>query len=158
MTTLRVRTDGVRLDGSEAACSSVANLPGLRLDEDMPRMVLVALGGLLGSMGRYWLSGVVQEWADSEFPFGTLTVNLAGSFLIGLVMALSLDRGVIGADTRTFLTVGFCGGFTTMSSFSYETLALIREGAVLAAGANAVASVVVCVVAVWVGMAVGRVV
>lgn len=120
--------------------------------------MLVALGGLLGSVGRYWLAGTVQEWADSDFPFGTLTVNVVGSFLIGLVMALSLERGLVGADARTFLTVGFCGGFTTMSTFSYETLALVREGAVLAAGANAAASVVVCVVAVWLGMAAGRIV
>lgn len=124
----------------------------------MPRVVLVALGGLLGSVGRYWLSGAVQQWADSEFPVGTLTVNLAGSFLIGVAMVLSLDRGVIGADTRTFLTVGFCGGFTTMSTLSYETLALLREGAVIAAGANAAVSVVACVIAVWLGMAVGRIV
>lgn len=124
----------------------------------MPRIVLVALGGLLGSVARYWLSGAVQQWADSDFPFGTLAVNLAGSFVLGAVMVLSLDRGVIEADTRTFLTVGFCGGFTTMSTFSYETLALIRDGDVLAAGVNAVLSVVACVIAVWLGMAVGRVI
>jgi CrcB protein len=122
----------------------------------MFRLFLVALGGSLGSVTRYWLAGVVQRAVDADLPFGTLAVNLAGSFLIGLVMALSLDRGALGTDARVFLTVGFCGGFTTMSTFGYETLALLREGDVAMAMLNAVASVVLCVIAVWLGDVLGR--
>lgn len=124
----------------------------------MWRAVLVGSGGFVGSLLRYWLSGAVQQWADSGFPYGTLTVNLAGSFVIGLVMTMSLERGIVGADVRTFLTVGFCGGFTTMSTLSYETLALLREGEMVAAATNAFGGVVACVAAVWVGAAIGRVV
>ena len=120
--------------------------------------MLVGSGGFLGSLLRYWLAGAVQQWADSGFPYGTLAVNLVGSFVIGLVITLSLERGIVGADARTFLTVGLCGGFTTMSALSYETLALLRAGEMVAAGTNALGSVVACVVAVWLGTAVGRVV
>lgn len=119
-------------------------------------MVLVALGGMIGSLGRYWMSGVVQDLAVRPFPYGTLAVNVTGSFALGLIMALSLERGVIGADVRLFLSIGLCGGFTTMSTFSYETFALLREGAVVAAAANAVGTILLCLTAVWLGMVVAR--
>jgi fluoride exporter len=123
----------------------------------VPRTALVALGGLIGSVARYWLSGAVQRLSGTEFPSGTLTVNVVGSFVIALVMALSLERGLLSADTRLFLTTGFCGGFTTMSTFSYETVALLRDGdAVLALG-NVLANVVVTIGAVWLGYVVARV-
>ena len=92
------------------------------------RFAVVALGGLVGSVARFWLAGVAQRVNGSDFPFGTLAVNVLGSFTIGVVMALALERGVVGPTTRLFLTVGFCGGFTTMSTFGYETFALLREG------------------------------
>jgi CrcB protein len=123
----------------------------------VPRTALVALGGLIGSVARYWLSGAVQRLSGTAFPSGTLTVNVVGSFVIALVMALSLERGLLSADTRLFLTTGFCGGFTTMSTFSYETVALLRDGdAVLALG-NVLANVVVTIGAVWLGYLVARV-
>lgn len=124
----------------------------------MRRLVLVALGGMIGSLGRYWMSGVVQDLAERPFPYGTLAVNVTGSFVLGLIMALSLERGAIGADARLFLSIGLCGGFTTMSTFSYETLALLRDGALLAAAANAVGTVLLCLTAVWLGMVVARVI
>jgi fluoride exporter len=117
----------------------------------MYRVVLVALGGSLGSMARYGLAGVVQHASGVQFPWGTFAVNVVGSFTIGLVLALSLDRGLIGADLRIFLTVGFCGGFTTMSTFGYETVALLREGSLVAAFGNVMASVGTCLAAVWLG-------
>jgi len=80
-----------------------------------PRPVLVAVGGLVGSVARYWLSGLMQRMGDGDFPTGTLAVNIIGSFVIGLVMALSLERGRIDEELRILLTTGFCGGFTTMS-------------------------------------------
>jgi len=124
----------------------------------MGRVLLVGLGGCVGSMGRYWLAGVVQAWSGVGFPAGTLAVNVVGSFVLGLVMALSLERAMIGPDARLLLAVGVCGGFTTMSTFSYETLALVRDGSVLAACANAGASVGASVLAVWAGMVLGRLV
>jgi len=111
------------------------------------RFAVVALGGLVGSVARFWLAGVAQRVNGSDFPFGTLAVNVLGSFTIGVVMALALERGVVGPTTRLFLTVGFCGGFTTMSTFGYETFAL----------ANMAASLGGSLIAVWLGYMVGRV-
>jgi fluoride exporter len=113
--------------------------------------LLVAIGGLFGSVARYWLSGIVQNFTSAGFPSGTLVVNILGSFVIGLVMSLSLDRGLLGEDLRILLTTGFCGGFTTMSTFSYETLALLRDGEQLLALGNAGGTFVACLAAVWIG-------
>jgi CrcB protein len=122
----------------------------------VPRSVLVALGGLVGSIARYWLSGAVQGLTGHVFPSGTLAVNVVGSFVIGLVMALSLERGLLNDEWRILLTTGFCGGFTTMSTFSYETLALLRAGESLLALWNAGASFVACLAAAWLGTIVGQ--
>jgi len=119
--------------------------------------VLVGVGGALGSVARYWLGGVVQQVAGSSFPLGTLVVNVLGSFLIGVVMARGLERGLVSPEARIFMTTGFCGGFTTMSTFSYETLALLREGSELAATTNAVGTFAACVGAAWLGQLVGRI-
>jgi CrcB protein len=119
--------------------------------------VLVAIGGLVGSVARYWLSGTTQTWTGAGFPSGTLVVNVLGSFAIGLVMALSLERGAIDDDLRILLTSGFCGGFTTMSTFSYETLALLRDGEQLLALGNVGGTLVACLGAVWLGSLVARV-
>ena len=121
------------------------------------RFAVVALGGLVGSVARFWLAGVAQRVNGSDFPFGTLAVNVLGSFTIGVVMALALERGVVGPTTRLFLTVGFCGGFTTMSTFGYETFALLREGQATFALANMAASLGGSLIAVWLGYMVGRV-
>jgi len=120
------------------------------------RAVLVGLGGLFGSLARYWLAGVVQAFTDSGFPYGTLTVNLLGSFVVGLVTVLSLERGLLNAEMRLLVAVGVCGGFTTMSTFSYETVALLRDGQVLPAMVNLSATIVVCLFAVWLGALLGR--
>ncbi len=123
----------------------------------MTRTLLVALGGLLGSVARYWLGGVVQRLSGSDFPVGTLAVNVLGSFVIGLVMALSLERNTPGPSVRLFLTVGFCGGFTTMSTFSYETLVLFRDQQTAFALGNVAATVGASLTAAWLGYALGRV-
>ena len=122
----------------------------------MAPFVLVAIGGLVGSVARYWLSGATQAWTGTAFPSGTLLVNILGSFVIGLVMALSLERGAIHEDLRILLTSGFCGGFTTMSTFSYETLALLRDGEQLLALGNVGGTLVACLAAVWLGSLVAR--
>jgi CrcB protein len=123
----------------------------------MARSLLVALGGLIGSVARYWLAGVVQRPSVGAFPFGTLTVNVLGSFVVGLVMALSLERGVVQANARLFLATGLCGGFTTMSTFSYETLALMRDGEVMLALGNVALTLTACLLAVVLGQAAARV-
>jgi fluoride exporter len=122
----------------------------------MWRAALVAVGGLVGSLGRYWLAGLAQRWNGAEFPVGTLTVNVVGSFLLGLVMVLSLERGLLSPGLRTFLAVGFCGGFTTMSTFSYETVALLRGGDGALALGNVALTTAACLAAVWLGDVVAR--
>jgi len=122
----------------------------------LPRTALVAVGGLVGSVARYWLSGAVQELTGHVFPSGTLVVNIVGSFVLGVVMALSLDRGLLDDELRILLSTGFCGGFTTMSTFSYETFALLRDGERVLALANVCATLGVCLAAAWLGNVVAR--
>ena len=119
---------------------------------------MVALGGVVGCVARYWLAGFVQQLGSSDFPYGTLAVNILGSLVIGVVMTLSLERGLLSAETRVLLATGFCGGFTTMSTFSYETLALLRDGQAALALGNVGASVFGCTAAVWLGQVLARIV
>jgi fluoride exporter len=115
----------------------------------------VGIGSALGGIARYWCSGVVAMWTGEWFPWGTLIVNVSGSFIIGLMAALSAVEGpfLIRPELRIFVMVGICGGYTTFSSFSLQTFELIREREWLWAGANCVLSVVLCMLAVWLGYA-----
>jgi fluoride exporter len=115
----------------------------------------VALGGALGSVARYALSGIAVRSLGAAFPYGTLFVNVTGSFAIGLLAALVAADGrpQLGADARAFLLVGVLGGFTTFSSFSLETLNLARSGALAPALLNVAGSVVLCLAAVYLGFA-----
>jgi len=119
--------------------------------------VLVAAGGLLGSVARFWISGWAQRIGGSPFPYGTLTVNVLGSFAVGVVAALSYDRGTLSLNARLFLGVGFCGGFTTMSTFSYECFELLREGNLWPAALNVAATLIACIGGAWAGAALTRV-
>jgi CrcB protein len=118
----------------------------------------IALGSALGGVGRYWLSEYVIRRAGDSFPWGTLVVNVSGSFLIGLLAALVGPDSPSPAslNTRLLLMVGICGGYTTFSSFSLQTLALLQKGALLPAGANVVCSVVFCLLATWLGVLAGQ--
>ena len=113
----------------------------------------VAIGGALGTTARYWLSGVVARSVGETFPWGTLVINVTGSFVIGFFGALTGPDGrlFVGSTARQFVMIGFCGGYTTFSSFSIQTLSLLRDGEWLRAGANIVLSVVLCLVGVWLG-------
>jgi CrcB protein len=113
----------------------------------------VALGGALGSVSRFWLAMTVAERLEEIFPWGTLTVNVLGSFVIGFVAILTGPDGrlFVPADARIFVIAGFCGGFTTFSTFSLQTLTLLRDGDVTRAGLNIAVSVTACLVAVWLG-------
>lgn len=117
----------------------------------------VAVGGALGSVARFWCSGCVARLFGETFPWGTLLVNISGSFLIGLFAALAEPGGrrFIGPTGRQFLMYGICGGYTTFSSFSLQTLELVKDGDWFKAGANSAASVAFCLLAVWLGYALG---
>ena len=121
--------------------------------------VWIALGGALGSVARFALNGVVSARFGESFPAGTIVVNVAGSFLIGGLGALVLPEGRMSAEARAFTTqflmIGVCGGFTTFSSFSLQTLNLVREGEWLYASGNILLSVVLCLVATWLGYVLG---
>jgi fluoride exporter len=113
----------------------------------------IALGGALGSVGRYACSGLAARLVGETFPWGTLIVNVVGSFVIGFFATLTGPDGrlLVAPDARQFVLVGVCGGYTTFSSFSLQTLNLLREGDILRAGGNVVGSVLLCLIAVWLG-------
>ena len=118
----------------------------------------VASGGAIGSIARFWLTGVMTALTGPRFPWGTLLINALGAFVIGLVAGLSLTPTRVGIhpDLRVFLMTGVCGGFTTFSAFSLQTLELIETGDTGPAIFYAVASVLVCLVCVWGGTFLGR--
>lgn len=112
----------------------------------------VALGGAVGSVARYWLAGLMAGLATA-FPWATVLANVSGSFLIGLAATLSGPEGrlLVPPEIRQLVIVGLCGGYTTFSSFSLQTLQLAQEGRWLLAGGNVLLSVVACLLAVWLG-------
>lgn len=114
-------------------------------------ILLIGAGGFLGSVARYLLSRYVQQTVLSSFPFGTFWVNILGCFLIGLFYGLSERNGLMSDDLRLFLTVGFCGGFTTFSTFANESLGLLRDESFLYFAAYASLSVFLGLVAVYLG-------
>jgi CrcB protein len=116
-------------------------------------LLLVILGSGLGGGLRYWLSGVIANRFGETFPLGTLVVNVAGSFAIGLFATLTAPEGrwFVPASGRVFFMAGICGGFTTFSSFSLQTLTLARDAQWLYAGLNILGSVALCLIAVWLG-------
>lgn len=122
----------------------------------MDRVLLVALGGGIGSVLRYLTSGVAVRWLGLDFPYGTLIVNVAGSFLIGLVQALAEETAVLPEPARLFLSVGILGGFTTYSAFSYETVRLVELDAFGRAVVNVAVTTVVCLGVCVMGLAAGR--
>lgn len=125
----------------------------------MGAWVAVAAGGAIGSVARFWLTGVMTALTGPRFPWGTLLINVLGSLVIGLVAGLTLVPGRLGmhANIRIFVMTGVCGGFTTFSAFSLQTLELMQAGEVIPALGYVVASVVLCVVATYGGWLLGRV-
>ena len=114
---------------------------------------LVALGSAIGGTLRYWLAAVISEAGASTFPWGTLVINVTGSAAIGLFATLTSADGrlYVPSEWRTFFMVGVCGGYTTFSSFSLQTLAMAEGGEWLADGMNVMGSVAICLIAVWLG-------
>ncbi|MBP9212766.1 MAG: fluoride efflux transporter CrcB [Bacteroidetes bacterium] len=122
----------------------------------MEQYVFIGLGGFLGSIARFGLASVIQNRTESLFPYGTLAVNVIGCFVIGLLMTLFQERVTAGPNLRLFLVIGLLGGFTTFSSFSYDTFAMLKSGNLLGAGLNAGVSLFGCLAATWAGFYAGE--
>jgi CrcB protein len=116
----------------------------------------VGLFGVAGCVSRYWLSSWIHQFMVRPIPFGTLAVNVAGSLLIGLLMGGDLHHPFLAGNLRVGLAVGFLGGFTTFSTFSYETVRLMESGSVGAALINVLLNVALCLLAAWVGIVIAR--
>ena len=115
--------------------------------------LMVALGGALGTITRFVISGLAAASFGETFPWGTMIINVAGSFVIGFFATLTAPDGrlFVSGTTRQFVMTGFCGGFTTFSSFSLQTLNLLSDGEFVQAGGNVVGSVTLCLFSVWLG-------
>ena len=119
----------------------------------MSQYIWIALGSGLGGVTRFAVSGLIAQRYGETFPWGTLFINVSGSFIIGFFAALTAPDGrfLVGGTVRQFVMTGILGGYTTYSSFSLQTLALARDGEWLRAGANATGTFVLCFLAVWLG-------
>lgn len=122
----------------------------------MMQVFAIAIGGAAGAVVRYGMSNGVHSLLGRGFPYGTLSVNVLGSLLMGLLYILLLDRVTLSAEWRAISQIGFLGAFTTFSTFSIETLLLIENGEAMKAGLNVFLSVGVCLLATWMGMLMGR--
>jgi CrcB protein len=121
-----------------------------------PTLWYVALGGALGSSCRFLLGPALQRAFDTLFPIGTLVINVAGSLILGVIAGLVAGGSSLSPDARAFLAIGFCGGFTTFSTFSYETLQLVDEGESLRAAGYVGLSVGLSLAAAFVGLVIAR--
>ncbi|MFC2086208.1 fluoride efflux transporter CrcB [Bacteroidota bacterium] len=113
--------------------------------------LLIGAGGFIGTISRYFSQILIQRWFQTLFPLGTMSVNIIGSFIIGVVYAFSEKSNVLTPEIRLFLTVGFCGGFTTFSSFSYNIMNLAKDYGVLYNLFYIIGSIVLGVLAVYLG-------
>jgi len=120
------------------------------------RWLIVGIGGGLGAMLRYGAAGLVQNLFGSHFPWGTLCVNVTGSFLIGVVLSFFEIKGLSSTEWRLFLTVGILGGFTTYSTFSAEVLSQIRDGEFFFAGYNVGGTIFLVLIGCWLGDTITR--
>jgi fluoride exporter len=119
-------------------------------------VLLIALGGSIGAVARYGLAGLVQRFTTPYFPFGTFVVNIVGCLAFGILAGLAEQRFALGPAARAFLLIGVLGGFTTFSSFSFETFQLLRDAEIMRATLNAVGQLVAGVFAMWLGFVLAR--
>jgi fluoride exporter len=119
-------------------------------------LLYVAVGSAIGGVARYLVGGLLQRWFDTTFPAGTLLINISGSFLLGTITRCAIDTPTLTPELRALLTIGLCGGFTTFSSFSYETVALLEDGEWTRAGLYVAASVLLSLLATLLGFALAR--
>jgi fluoride exporter len=116
----------------------------------MSLWLIIGLGGFIGAILRYWISGWIQSGIVT-FPLGTLGVNFLGSLLLAMIMYTSEYRGIVDIETRVFLTIGVLGSFTTMSTFSFESMKLLEQNQYILFGLNLVGTVTICLLAVYLG-------
>ena len=119
-------------------------------------LLLVGLGGALGSMARYLFSTLISRLALSLFPFGTFAVNVVGCVLFGIIVGLAEQRSVFRPEARAFLLIGVLGGFTTFSTFAFESFQLLRDGQFISAAVNVAGQVIAGVVGLWAGFVFSR--
>ena len=117
----------------------------------------VACGGAIGAMSRYWVYNAFLKASESKFPWATLTVNIAGSFLIGIAFVLITERSEVEPEMRGLVTVGFLGAFTTFSTFSMDTIGLLEQGQISSAITYVLSSALVCIIAAGLGLMFSRV-
>lgn len=122
----------------------------------MLQLGVIALGGAVGALLRFWVSAALYRWLGRDFPWGTLGVNIVGSFLMGILLVLFLERSMVSAETRAAVLIGLLGAFTTFSTFSIETVTLIEQASYLKGILNAFVSMGLCILACWVGVLLGR--
>ncbi|HXN64143.1 MAG TPA: fluoride efflux transporter CrcB [Candidatus Acidoferrales bacterium] len=124
----------------------------------MTKYLLVAIGGALGSVLRFWAGGYITNRMGTRFPYGTFAVNVTASFLIGFIVTLMAEKAHWDANWRYLIPIGFIGGYSTFSTFEFESFRLLQDGEMILAAANLVGSVVCGFVSVWLGVITGRVV
>jgi fluoride exporter len=122
----------------------------------LQKVLIISLGAIVGANLRYFVSQYVAQWVPSSFPYGTLVINISASFLLGLFMVWTSERMVADPRWRLLIAVGFCGGYSTFSSYAYDTVAMFEKGLWFWSGANVVASNILCLLAVVLGGAVAR--
>ncbi len=122
----------------------------------MSQLVYIAAGGATGALMRYWMSNGVYAILGRGFPYGTLTVNVVGSLLMGFCYVFMIERMDVSVEWRAALMIGLLGAFTTFSTFSIETLNLLESGEQLKAALNILLSVTLCIIGCWLGIIVGR--
>jgi len=122
----------------------------------MLHLLSVAAGGAIGALSRYWISGFILNNANFRLPYGTLLCNVLGSFLMGVLFVLILEKARISPEMRPLLMVGFLGAFTTFSTFSLEAVTLLQEGHIMSAAIYILVSVVLCIAALYGGLWITR--
>ncbi|HJT23841.1 MAG TPA: fluoride efflux transporter CrcB [bacterium] len=123
----------------------------------MDKYIVISVGAILGAFCRYWMGlWVASKWG-TEFAYGTLAINLIGSFVLGLFLTMNLDRGLFTPNARFLVATGWCASFTTYSTFSWETFKYLQEGNLKLAGANMALTLIGCLAATWAGATVGKI-
>jgi CrcB protein len=126
------------------------------MNSGMMKYLMVAMGGAVGSMLRFWVGGSVADRLGTRFPYGTFAVNCTGSFLIGVVLTLIAEHANVNPNWRYLIGVGFIGGYTTFSAFEYETFQSMQDGKMLIASLNVVLSIAIGLICVWLGVVAAR--
>jgi CrcB protein len=116
----------------------------------------IAVGAAAGGVSRYYLASAIQQRMGASFPWGTLAINITGSLLLGFLIRYAMATPAISPEVRAMLTVGFCGGYTTFSSYSYETMVLIEDGEIGRAAMYSLGSVILALVATFAGFMLAR--